>query len=92
MRKELEEAKSKVLQMEHVVRLAERNLEVSRHDQKGLSASVASHVAKLDKLLGLAKSMRQDRAEQKLNITAARHRQQHRVKVSQCCVPQLVFI
>ncbi len=89
MRKELEEAKNKVL---HVVRLAERNLEVSLHDQKGLSASVASHVAKLDKMLGHAKSMRQDRADQKLNINAARRRQQHRVKVSQCCVPPLVFI
>jgi hypothetical protein len=49
MRKELGEAKQKVLQMEHVVRTAERNLDVSRHDQTDLSASVAAYVAKLDK-------------------------------------------
>jgi hypothetical protein len=72
MRKELEEAKDKLFQMEHAVRIAERNLDVSRHDQKGLSESVAAHVAKLDKLLGHAKSMRQDRADQKLVIIAPR--------------------
>ncbi len=68
MRKELGEAKQKVLQMEQAVRAAERNLDVSRHDQTDLSTSLAGHVAKLDKLLGQAKSMRQHRADQKLDI------------------------
>jgi hypothetical protein len=66
MRKELGEAKQKVVEMEHVVRIEERNLDVSRVDQIDMSASVAAHVAKLDKLLGHAKSMRQHRADQKL--------------------------
>jgi hypothetical protein len=92
MRKELEEAQTKELEMEHVVRTAERNLDVSRLDQNHLSASLAAHVGKLDKLLGHAKSMRQHRADQKLDINAGRRRHQHRVKVWYCCVASFVFI
>ena len=92
MRKELGEAKQKVLQMEQAVRAAERNLDVSRHDQTDLSTSLAGHVAKLDKLLGQAKSMRQHRADQKLDIDASRRRQIHRVKVCYCSVSGLVLI
>jgi hypothetical protein len=92
MRKELGEAKQKVLQMEHAVRAAERNLDVSRHDQTDLSASLAGHVAKLDKLLCQAKSMRQHRADQKLHINASRRRQVHRVQVCNCSVSALVLI
>ncbi len=92
MRKELDEAQTKVLEMEHVVRTAERNLDVSRLDQTHLSATLAAHVDKLDKLLGHAKSMRQHRADQKLDTNAGRRRHQHRVKVWCCCVAYFHFI
>jgi hypothetical protein len=91
MGKELEEAQRKVLEMENVVRTAERNLDVSRLDQTHLSATLAAHVGKLDKLLGHAKSMRQHRADQKLDINAGRRRHQHRVKVWYCCVSSFFF-
>jgi hypothetical protein len=92
MRKELQEAQTKVVEMEHVVRTAEQNLDVSRLDQNHLSASLAAHVGKLDKLLGHAKSMRQHRADQKLDINAGRRRHQHRVKVWYCCMASIFFI
>ena len=91
MRKELGEAQKKVLEMEYVVRTAERNLDVSRLDQSHLSATLAGHVGKLDKLLGHAKSMRQHRAVQKLDMDAGRRRHQHRVKVCPCCVASFSF-
>jgi hypothetical protein len=91
MRKELVEAQKKVLEMEHVVRTAERNLDVSRLDQSQMSATLAAHVGKLDKLLGHAKSMRQHRAVQKLDIDAGLRRHQHRVKVWYCCVASFCF-
>jgi hypothetical protein len=70
MCKELDEAKQKVTQMEHVVRTAERNLlDVSRLDQSDLSASLAGNVERLDKLLGL---VRQHSADLQVDIIAGR--------------------
>jgi hypothetical protein len=63
MWKEVAEAKEKVTQMEHVVRKAERNLDVRRLDQTDLSASLACNVGKVEKLLQHAKSMRQHRVD-----------------------------
>ena len=81
MCKELAEAKLKVTQMERMVRTTERNLDVSRLDQRELSASLASNVGRLDKLIGQAKNMRQQRADQQVDIIAGRRRQQYRLKV-----------
>ena len=68
MRNELEEANQKLTQMEQLVRKAERSLDVSRLDQSDLSASLAANVGKLDKLLLETKSLRQQRADQLVNI------------------------
>ncbi len=81
MWKELTEAKQKLTQMEHVVRTAERNLDVSRLDQSDLSASLACNVGKLERLLGQAKSMRKNRANVQIEIVACRRRQRSRLKV-----------
>ena len=81
MCKELAEAKLKVTQMERMVRTTERNLDVSRLDQRELSASLAGNVGRLDKLIGQAKNMRQQRADQQVDIIAGRRRQQYRLKV-----------
>jgi hypothetical protein len=70
MCKELDEAKQKVTQMEHVVRTAERNLDMSCLDQSELSASLAGNVGRLDKLIGQAKLMRQHRADLQVDIIA----------------------
>jgi hypothetical protein len=81
MCKELAEAKLKVTQMERMVRTTERNLDVSRLDQRELSASLAGNVGRLDKLIGQAKNMRQQRADLQVDIIAGRRRQQYRLKV-----------
>jgi hypothetical protein len=72
MRKELVEAKQKLTEMEHVVRKSEHSLDVSRLDHKQLSASLAGNVGKLDRLLIQARSMRQDRADQRVDMIAGR--------------------
>ncbi len=82
MLKELGEAKQKVTEMENVVRKNERNLAVSIQDQSELSASLAANVGTLDKLLQHAKSMRQHRADQQVEINAGRRRQGLRLKVN----------
>jgi hypothetical protein len=82
MRKELLEAKKKLKEMEHVVRKSERSLDVSRLDHNHMSASLAGNVGKLDRLLIQARSMRKDRADQRVDMIAGRRRHQHRVKVS----------
>ena len=82
MLKEFGETKHKVTEMEHVVRTNERNLAVSLQDQSQLSASLAANVGKLDKLLQHAKSMRQHRADQQVEINAGRRRQGLRLKVN----------
>ncbi len=82
MRKELLEATQKLKEMEHVVRKSERCLEVTRVDHNQMSASLAGNVGKLDRLLMQARSMRQERADQRVDTIAGRRRHQHRVKVS----------
>ena len=81
MRSELLEAQRKVTDMENVVRKSERSLAVSRQDQMEMSASLAGNVGKLDRLLKQAKSMRQERADQMVEINAGRRRQKTRLKV-----------
>ena len=81
MRSELLEAQRKVTVMENVVRKSERSLAVSRLNQIEMSASLAGNVGKLDRLLKQAKSMRQDRADQMVEIIAGRRRQKARLKV-----------
>ena len=81
MREELQEAQRKVTDMENVVRKSERSLAVSRLDQIEKSASLAGNVGKLDRLLKQAKSMRQERADQMIEIIAGRQRQKARLKV-----------
>ncbi len=81
MRKELLETQRKVTDMENVVRKSERSLAVSRMDQIEISSSLAGNVGKLDRLLKQAKSMRQDRADQMVEIIAGRRRQKARLKV-----------
>jgi hypothetical protein len=81
MRNELEEANQKLTQMEKLVRKAERSLDVSRLDQSDLSASLAANVGKLDKLLLQTKSLRQQRADQLVDINAGRRRQKFRLQV-----------
>jgi hypothetical protein len=81
MREELQEAQRKVTDMENVVRKSERSLAVSRLDQIEKSASLAGNVGKLDRLLKQAKSMRQERADQLVEIIAGRRRQKARLKV-----------
>ena len=81
MRGELVLAKSKVNEMEYVVRKAERNLDVSLFDQKQMDNSIAHHVEKIDSLLRTARDMRHERAELKLDLSGARRRFKHRSKV-----------
>ncbi len=81
MRTELQEAQRKVTDMENAVRKSERSLAVNRLDQIDLSASLAGNVGKLDRLLKQAKSMRQERADQMVDIIAGRRRQKARLKV-----------
>jgi hypothetical protein len=92
MRKELLEAKQKLKEMEHVVRKSERSLDVSRLDHNQLSASLAGNVGKLDRLLIHARSMRQDSADQRVDMIAGRRRHQHRVKVSPLLDALTVFL
>jgi hypothetical protein len=82
MCKELAEAKDKVTQMEHVVRTAERNVDVIRIEQRELSASLAGNVGKINKLLVQAKAMRQHRADMQVDIQGGRRRHKFRLEVS----------
>jgi hypothetical protein len=49
MRKELTAAQDKVKAMEHVVRKAERNVDVMQQDKNEMSSSLAGNVGKLEK-------------------------------------------
>jgi chromosome segregation ATPase len=82
MRDELEAAKAKVVNMEYVVRKAERNLDVSRLDHQQMDKSLAHHVAKIDSLIVRARDMRHKRVEMLEDINGTRRRFKHRAKVS----------
>ncbi len=81
VRVELVQAKAKVNEMECVVRKAERNLDVSRFDQKQMDKSLAQYVGKIDVLLGTARDMRHKRAELQVDLIGTRRRFKHRAKV-----------
>ena len=81
VRGELVQAKSKVTEMEYVVRKAERNLDVSLFDQKQMDSSLAHHVGKIDLLLGTARDIRHQRAELQVDLSGTRRRFKHRAKV-----------
>ena len=81
MRDELEAAKSKVDNMEYVVRKAERNLDVSRLDHQQMDKSLALHVEKIDSLIVRARDMRHKRVEMLEDINGTRRRFKHRAKV-----------
>jgi hypothetical protein len=68
MRKELTAAQDKVKAMEHVVRSAERDVNVIRNEKIELSASLASNVGKLDKLLEHAKGMVRFRVRDRVGL------------------------
>ncbi len=51
MRDELEHAQARIQEMEHAVRKAERNLDVSRVEQAEMNKSIAFHVGKIDSLV-----------------------------------------
>ncbi len=92
MCKELAEAKDKVTQMEHVVRTAERNVDVIRIEQRELSASLAGNVGKINKLLVQAKAMRQHRVDMQVDIAGGRRRHKFRLEVSRHIAGSIVFI
>jgi hypothetical protein len=74
MRVELVQAQEKDCVMERVVRSAERNLDVSRVDQKEMNRSLALHVGNIDNLLGITRQIKQSRADMKDDINGKRRR------------------
>jgi hypothetical protein len=81
MRDELGHAKSRIHEMEHELRKAERHLDVSRVDQAEMNKSIAFHVCKIDCLVGVTRDMRGRRASQLADIAGTRRRYENRVKV-----------
>jgi hypothetical protein len=82
MRKELTAAQDKVKAMVHVVRKAERNVDVMQQDKKETSFSLAGNVGKLEKLLQHTRVMRQVRAQMRVEINAGQRRVKHRLEVA----------
>ncbi len=91
MRDDLGQAKARIHEMEHAVRTAERNLDVSRGDQSAMEKSVAFHVGKIDCLVGVTRDMREKRATMLADNAGTRRRYEHRAKV-RLVVCLLVFI
>ena len=83
LRDELVQAKQEVGVMERAVRSAERNLDVSRVDQKEMNRSLALHVGNIDNLLGKTRKIKQARADMIEEIKGKRRRFD---KQSQVCL------
>jgi hypothetical protein len=81
MRAELRQAQEKVRDMQHGLRTAERNLDVSRVDRQEMNKSLASHVNKIDSLLGLTRHIRQTRADMQVDMNGTRRRFEYRTEV-----------
>jgi hypothetical protein len=81
MREELGQAKARIHEMEHAVRTAERNLDVSRFAQAEMEKRLAFHVGKIDCLVGVTRDMREKRACMQADVAGTRRRYEHRAKV-----------
>ncbi len=81
MRDELEHAQARIQEMEHAVRKAERNLDVSRVEQAEMNKSIAFHVGKIDSLVGVTRDMREKRASMLAELAGTRRRYEYRAEV-----------
>ena len=63
MRSELDKAQETVRALEQSVRIAERDLNVSRMDIQSVNVSLSSSVQKIQNLLDTTSSMRRDRSD-----------------------------
>ncbi len=63
MRSELVKAQDTVMSLQQSVRIAERDLNVSRMDVQSVNVSLSSSVQKIQNLLDTTWSMRRDRAK-----------------------------
>ena len=91
MRDELGHAQSRIHDMEHELRKAERNLDVSRVDQAEMTKSIAFHVGKIDCLVGVTRAMRGKRACMLADLNGTRRRYYNRaeVRLVVCLLPFL---
>ena len=67
--------------LQQSVRIAERDLNVSRMDIQSVNVSLSSSVQKIQNLLDTTSSMRRDRYDMLKGIKAARKRQMFTTKV-----------
>ena len=81
MRCELDKAQETVMGLEQSVRIAERDLNVSRMDVQSVNVTLASSVQKIQNLLDTTSSMRTARSHMLKGIKAARKRQMFTTKV-----------
>ena len=81
MRSELDKAQETVMALEQSVRIAERDLNVSRMDIQIVNVSLSSSMQKIQNLLDTTSSMRRDRSDMLKGIKAARKRQMFTTKV-----------
>ena len=81
MRSELDKAQETVIALEQSVRIAERDLNVSRMDIQSVNVSLSSSVQKIQNLLDTTSSMRRNRSDMLKGIKAARKRQMFTTKV-----------
>ena len=81
MRDELEHAQARIQEMQHAVRKAERNLDVSRVDHAEMNNSIAFHVGKIDSLVGVTRDMRGKRASMLAELAGTRRRYEYRAEV-----------
>ena len=81
MRTELDKAQETVMALQQSVRIAERDLNVSRMDVQSVNVSLSSSVQKIQNLLDTTSSMRRDRSHMLKDIKAARKRQMFTTKV-----------
>ena len=81
MRSELDKAQETVMALQQSVRIAERDLNVSRMDIQSVNVTLASSVQKIQNLLDTTSSMRRARSHMLKGIKAARKRQMFTTKV-----------